>query len=202
MSSGLTVHLLDLNATRAIIGSRDEQLLEVIRTNFSDQLDHDDDWFSSEIEDGAPTAYEALRTVVNGGPFSDNEDHAFQYAYAYKLLCSLTGAFLNNSCFSPFKGDWLSVVDQGLRDLRITAVSLEDFWLGSLPQELPRTHIPSSGEWTPEQITRALQQFEETKAADHAPPLEPEVVDAVMQCLNWMRHAEQQPGFGIIGFVS
>ncbi|WP_370417109.1 hypothetical protein AB8O64_00465 [Streptomyces sp. QH1-20] len=47
-----------------------------------------------------------------------------------------------------------------------------------------------------------MAQFEATKKAGHAPPLEPEVVEAVMQCIQWMRHAESRPGFGIIGFSS
>jgi hypothetical protein len=74
--------------------------------------------------------------------------------------------------------------------------------VADLPDPLPYTYIPGCGEWTPGQIARALEQFEATKAAGHAPPLEPEVVDAVMQCLGWMRHAESRPGFGVIGFCS
>ncbi|MEW2576787.1 hypothetical protein AB0902_11250 [Streptomyces syringium] len=90
---------------------------------------------------------------MHGGPFSKDPDHAFQYGYAYQRLCSLTGSFLDNSCFCPYRGEWLSIVDQGQR-------------------------------------------------AGHAPPLEPEVVEAVMQCIQWMRRAESRPGFGIIGFSS
>ncbi|MFC4008974.1 hypothetical protein ACFOY2_17215 [Nonomuraea purpurea] len=204
MSSSLSVHLLDVAATRALIGSHYDQLLEVIRDNFGDDLARDDDYFRHQIEQGAPTAYDALHAVVHGGPFRENEDHAFQYGYAYMRLCSLTGSFLDNGCFTPHRGDWLSVVDGGLKALGITAVSVEDFSLGSLPAPLPYTSIPGCGEWTPEHIARALEQFEATKratdASGQAPPLEPDVVDAVMQCLDWMRHAADQPGFGVIGF--
>ncbi|MFV0135080.1 hypothetical protein ACLGIH_17980 [Streptomyces sp. HMX87] len=204
MSSSLSVYLLDVTATRALVGSRDDQLLEVIRTSFGDQLAHADDCFSSAIEAGAPTAYEALQAVVHGGPFSDDRDHAFQYGYAYKRLCSLTGSFLNNDCFTPHRGDWLSVVDEGLQALGITAVSVEEFGHAGLPAPLPYTCTPGCGEWTPEATAKALEQFEATKravdASGQAPPLEPEVVDAVMQCLGWMRHAAERPGFGVIGF--
>ncbi|MGW0818930.1 DUF7691 family protein [Streptomyces viridiviolaceus] len=204
MSSSLSVYLLDVAATRALVGSRDDQLLEVIRTEFGDDLARDDDYFGHAIADGAPPAYEALRAVVHGGPFSDDKDHAFQYGYAYQRLCSLTGSFLDNSCFTPHRGDWLSVVDEGLAALGITAVSVESFGYGDLPAPLPYTHTPGSGEWTPDRITSALEQFEATKRAvdesGQAPPLEPEVVDAVMQCIGWMRHAQARPGFGVIGF--
>ncbi|MFE5091038.1 hypothetical protein ACFRCI_11675 [Streptomyces sp. NPDC056638] len=206
MSSSLSVYLLDVAATRALVGSRNDQLLEVIRNSFGDDLARDDDYFSHAIEGGAPTAYEALRAVINGGPFSENKDHAFQYGYAYKRLCSLTGSFLDNDCFTPHRGDWLSVVDEGLNALGVTAVSVEDFSYSDLPDPLPYTYIPGCGEWTPDRIARALEQFEATKRAvdesGQAPPLEPEVVEAVMQCLGWMRHAAGRPGFGVIGFRS
>ncbi|GHG63036.1 DUF7691 family protein [Streptomyces griseocarneus] len=206
MSSSLSVYLLDVTATRALVGSRDDQLLEVIRTQFGDSLARDDDYFSYSIKEGAPTAYEALRAVIYGGPFSDDQDHAFQYGYAYDRLCSLTGSFLDNSCFTPHRGDWLSVVDEGLTALGITAVSVAAFSYNGLPEPLPYTHTPGCGEWTPEAITQALEQFEATKRAvdesGQAPLLEPEVVEAVMQCLGWMRHAKARPGFGVIGFRS
>ncbi|GAA2725943.1 MULTISPECIES: hypothetical protein [Streptomyces] len=202
MSSGLSIYLLDLTKTRALIGSGDDQLLDVIRAEFGDHLAADDRYFESEIEQGAPTAYEALRAVVHGGPFSEDKNHAFQYAYAYKRLCELTGHFLDNSNFCPFRGDWLSVVDQGLTALGITAVSVASFDLGSLPDPLPWTYTPGYGEWTPEQCAQALEQFEETKRKGHAPPLEPEVVETVMDCIGWMRHAASRPGHGIAGFRS
>ncbi|MDC0769507.1 DUF7691 family protein [Streptomyces sp. HD] len=60
--------------------------------------------------------------------------------------------------------------------------------------------------WTSDDVAQALEQFEATKRAvdesGAAPPLEPEVVDAVMECLGWMRAAAERPGFGVIGFRS
>ncbi|GGR32740.1 DUF7691 family protein [Streptomyces netropsis] len=82
MSSSLSLHLLDLTATRALVGSGDDQLLRTIRDNFGDDLARDDEWFQHSIDNGAPTAYEALHAVVHGGPFSKDPDHAFQYGYA------------------------------------------------------------------------------------------------------------------------
>ncbi|MEU4213162.1 hypothetical protein AB0F13_24760 [Streptomyces sp. NPDC026206] len=94
------------------------------------------------------------------------------------------------------------MVDEGLTALGITAVSVEAFSHSDLPAPLPWTYVPGCGEWTPEQCAQALAQFEVTKKKGHAPPLEPEVVEAVMQCIGWMRHAQSRPGFGIIGFSS
>ncbi|MFJ8039422.1 hypothetical protein ACIRBX_02770 [Kitasatospora sp. NPDC096147] len=203
MSSSLSVYLLDLDATHKLVGSGDEQLLTVVRDRFGDDLASSDDWFSSEIAQGAPTAFEALTAVVHGGPYPAPAQYAFQYGYAYKRLCSLTGSFLDNSSFSPFRGSWLEVVDEGLRALRITAVSVAELgYYDGLPAGVPHYELPRCGEWTHEQCLAALEQFEQTKRDDHAPPLEPEVVEAVMDVLGWLRHAQQRPGFGIVGFVS
>ncbi|WP_331721549.1 hypothetical protein [Streptomyces sp. NBC_00212] len=206
MSSSLSVYLLDVAATRALVGSRDEQLLEVIRNSFGDDLARDDEYFSDAIESGAPTAYEALQAVVYGGPFSEDREVAFQYGYAYERLCELTGSFLDNNSFTPHRGDWLSVVDQGLKALGVTAVSVASFSYSDLPKPLPYAFTPGCGEWPPDQITSALAQFEGAKqaidASGQAPPLDPEVVEAVTQCLGWMRHAAAKPGFGVIGFRS
>ncbi|WP_151773933.1 DUF7691 family protein [Streptomyces abyssomicinicus] len=204
MSSSLNVYLLEVAATRALVGSKDEQLLEVVRDRFGDALDRDDRWFAHAIEEGAPTAFEALRAVVHGGPFSRNEDHGFRYGYAYERLCGLTGVPLDNGCFTPHRGDWLTVVDNGLKTLGVTAVSVEEFGFGGLPAPLPRADTPDYGEWTPGAIAEALEQFEATRrevdASGEAPPLEPEVADAVMQCVGWMRRAAARPGFGVVGF--
>ncbi|MFG2670949.1 hypothetical protein [Streptomyces sp. NPDC048445] len=206
MSSSLSVYLLDVATTRALVGSRDDQLLNAIRAGFGDDLTRDDDYHRYAIEQGSPTADEALSAVIHGGPFSENQDHTFQCSYAYQRICSLIGSSLPNDCFTPHKGDWLSVVDQSLEALGITAVSVDAFSHSDLPDPLPYTYTPGCGEWTPEQIGQALQQFEDTKRAvdrsGQAPPLEPEILDAVMQCLTWMRHAEARPGYGVIGFRS
>lgn len=202
MSSSLSVHLLDLTATRALIGSGDDQLLEAIRSNFGNELDRDDDYFRHAIDQGAPTASEALHAVVHGGPFSEDKGHAFQYGYAYKRLCFLTGFFLDNACFTPHRGAWLSVVDEGLAALGITAVSVASFGSCDLPAPLPWTDTPGCGEWTHEQCIQALAEFEAAEEKGSTPPLEPEVVEAVMQCIGWMRHAASRPGYGIVGFRS
>ncbi|MFB7597053.1 hypothetical protein [Streptomyces sp. NPDC056160] len=166
----------------------------------------DDDYHGLAIQQGAPTADEALRAVIHGGPFSENRDHAFQYGYAYRRLCSLAGVFLPNDCFTPHGGDWLSVVDRGLTALGVTAVSVEAFSHGAPPAPLPYAFTPGCGEWTPDHIAEALQQFEATKrVADEsgqAMPLEAGVSEAVTQCLDWMRQARAGPGFGVIGFRS
>ncbi|MEU3740089.1 hypothetical protein AB0E78_23845 [Streptomyces sp. NPDC032198] len=58
MSASLTVYLLDVAATRALISSRDQQLLlTVIRQNCGTQLAHADDEFPFDIKQGARSGW-------------------------------------------------------------------------------------------------------------------------------------------------
>lgn len=97
VSSHLNVYLLDIAAARALVGSGDDQLLEVIRENLDSHLTAADEQFARLIEAGAPTAYEALHAVVHGGPFGE---YAFQYRLAYERLCEFTGFTLGGNTFS------------------------------------------------------------------------------------------------------
>ncbi|MFJ5806261.1 hypothetical protein [Streptomyces sp. NPDC093093] len=211
MSSSLTVFQLDPEFTRAFVGSRDDEVIQAIHGEFGDEMARDDDGFSSAIASGAPTSAEALHALVYGGPFSESTQHAFQYGYAYKRLCTLTGSRLDNSWFCPFRGDWLEVVDEGLRALRITAISLAEFGrYRGFPSILPSYDLPRCGEWTHDQCVEALAQFEETRQEGHAQPLDPAVLDAVTEVVGWLRRAESarlrpaqaRPGSAIVGFVS
>ncbi|WP_330342681.1 DUF7691 family protein [Streptomyces sp. NBC_00557] len=204
MSMSLSVYLLDVAATRALVGSRDDQLLQVISDQFGDELTRADQWFDQAIAQGAPTSFEALQTVVHGGPFPQGgSPGAFQYGYAYKRLCSLTGSHLDNSSFSPYRAGWLEAVDEGLKALKVTAVSIAEFgmWEG-MPDGLPWSDFPGCGQWTHGQCVTALEQFETANRAGLEPSLEPEVENALSDCVDWIVAAAQRPGYGVIGFQS
>ncbi|WP_055469565.1 DUF7691 family protein [Streptomyces ardesiacus] len=205
MSSSLHIYLLDEAATRALVGCRSEENLEFFRTHYADRLEEQDDDFRAEIAAGAPTAYEAVRAVIDGGPFDAPAQYAFRYGYAYEWLCSLTGSFLPNDRFTPHRGAWLSTVDEGLRAMGVTAVTVSAFGAQGLPEPLPRTELPGCGVWTPEEISRALEQFNVTMRAAEAgerpfPELEKEIVDAVFQSLGWAQAAADREGLSVVGF--
>jgi hypothetical protein len=197
MSSHLYTYLLDLPKIRALVGSGDEQLLEVIRQHFGDRMATADEQFDYLIEAGAPTAYEALRAVINGGPFGH---HAFQYRLAYQRLCELTGFDLSANVFSHFRGDWLDEVDKGLASLNVTAISLFYFTLPQVPVPVEQSPEVGYGEWSPDQIAQALHQFRTSVSDGTARQGDPEVTAAVAECLSWMHVAESKPGLGIAGF--
>ncbi|GAA3943835.1 hypothetical protein GCM10023085_27280 [Actinomadura viridis] len=197
MSYSLSLYLVDLDKVRGAIGSQDDKLRRMIGGRFKAQIAHSDDWFSSEIESGAPTRYDAVRAVINGGPY--DEQYGFQYGYAYQMICEFYGRHLFNNHFSPFRGDWLETVDEGLRTLGIK-VAVTDFMYGSVPSSLPRPeHLPCYGEWAPEECAQALAQWEATTPEQRA-ALDPEVLEAIESCIEWTREAQARPGTGVAGF--
>jgi hypothetical protein len=197
MSYSLSLYLVDLEKVRGAIGSGDDKLRRMIGGRFKAALAHADEWFRSEIESGAPTRYEAVKAVIDGGPY--DAAHAFQYGYAYQTICEFYGRFLDNSAFSPFRGDWLETVDEGLAELGI-GVRVTDFMYGSVPSELPRPdHLPCYGEWSPQECARALAEWEAT-TTEQRDALDPEVLAAIRSCVEWTREAQARPGWGVAGF--
>lgn len=199
MSYSLSLYAVNLAQVREAVGSGDQKLRRMVGGRFKREMARDDEWFSDQIGNGAPTRYEALRAVIDGGPF--DESHAFQYAYAYKMLCEFHGRFLDNSSFSPFRGRWLDVVDEGLASLGVKAVSVGEFTYGSLPSPLPRPDdLPDYGEWSPDECREGLAQWE-AAAPERKAALDPEVLEAAESCAGWMRQVTEREGYGIAGFM-
>ncbi|MFC3999929.1 hypothetical protein ACFOVU_28720 [Nocardiopsis sediminis] len=198
MSFGLSVYVIDLAVARGAIGSGDEKQRRMIGGRFKRRLAADDSHFSFEIERGAPTRYEALRAVIDGGPY--DERHAFQYAYAYQLICEFHGRPCFNNHFSPFKSGWLERVDKGMAALGIDAATVGDFMYGGLPPGLPRPDdLPDYGEWSVDQCRRALAQWE-ASTPEQRQALDREVLEAIESCTQWWRDAIAV-GRGVAGFV-
>ncbi|GAA3026992.1 hypothetical protein [Kitasatospora sp. NPDC006786] len=203
MSSFLRAYLVDPAELRVRVGSGNDGALDEALAYFGPSLDRSDEHFADEIAQGAPTALEALRAVVHGGPFSADADHAFQYGYAYRRLCWLVGQPLEVDSFGPFRGNWLEVVDDGLKAYGITAVSVADFqYGGGLPAELPSCDVPSCSTWPAEDCRRALEQFERAEREGRAPAPEREVAEAVAEVVGWLRLAQRRRGADVVGFVS
>ncbi|MFF2079395.1 hypothetical protein ACFVXG_32155 [Kitasatospora sp. NPDC058162] len=201
MSSFLTAYLTHVENKHTLAGCASEAVLQDVLGYFDASLDRADREFADQIADGAPTAREALRAVVYGGPYQ--EEHAFQYRYAYRRLCGTDAMSLNNRSFGPFRGLWLDEVDEGLRAYGVTAVSVSDFFYGSgFPAGLPYGPEMSCGEWSAEQCREALRQFEQAERAGLAPELDRAVAAAVEEVAEWLRTAREFEEYGVIGFVS
>ncbi|CAM5500320.1 hypothetical protein GCM10010329_72920 [Streptomyces spiroverticillatus] len=198
MSYSLSLYLVDPSTVRSAVGSGDDKLRRMIGGRFKSRMAHDDQWFASEIAEGAPTRYEALRAVIAGGPFE--EPSAFQYTYAYQMVCEFHGRFLDNSSFSPFRGSWLEEVEKGMAALGMTAVELTDFSYGSPPSPLPRpVEVPGYGEWSAADCAEALRQWR-ASTPEQRDRLDDEVLRAVESVVGWLEAAEAKEGAGVVGF--
>ncbi|WP_316525390.1 DUF7691 family protein [Kitasatospora brasiliensis] len=202
MSSFLSAYLVDPAELRARVGSGNDGAVDEALAYFGPSLDRSDEHFTDEIAQGAPTAREALRAVVHGGPYSEDEDHAFQYGYAYRRLCWLVGQPLEVDSFGPFRGNWLDVVDEGLKAYGITAVSVAEFQYAGLPGNLPSCDVPSCGTWSAADCREALEQFEQAEREGRTPVPEREVAEAVAEVVGWLRLAQRWKDGDIVGFVS
>ncbi|WP_436791467.1 DUF7691 family protein [Yinghuangia sp. YIM S10712] len=198
MGFSLTLYVVDPATTQNAIGSEDVRMRRAIGGRFKREMASDDDYFASSIADGAPTRYEALTAVVDGGPFQKH--HAFQYGYAYRMICAFHGRTIYTSNFAPFRSGWLERVDEGLKSLGITAVQTTEFGHG-LPSPLPYTDLPGHGVWSAADCATALEQYEAV-TEDQFAGLDREVRDAVDEAATWLRAARAAEGRGIVGFMS
>ncbi|NUQ95476.1 MAG: hypothetical protein HOY79_02550 [Streptomyces sp.] len=199
MSTSLRVVPLYPKQARELIGSRDEELLVAVKKWLRDELPRADDWFEDEIRQGAPTAEQAMRIVLQGGPFI--EEYAFQYGYAYERLCRYTGGggLTSTDSFSSMHYGWLKQVDEGMGRLGINAVSVEQLAQGTLPDPLPFADMPRYGEWSHEACTKGVAQWDASTSEQRA-ALDPEVREAVGECVLWMQIGRANPGKVIAGF--
>lgn len=198
MSLSLSIFVVDPDVAQAVVGSGDVRVRRAIGGRFKQEMARDDDYFASEIEAGAPTLYEALTAVVDGGPFT--EKHAFQYGYAYRMICAFHGRRLYGNMFSPFRFGWLERVDDGLKSIGVTAVGVSEFSYG-LPSPLPYTDLPGHGVWTAAECATALQQYE-AATEERLSALDHEVREAIEEITEWLRAAQPTEGRGVVGFMS
>ncbi|CAL9350429.1 hypothetical protein SUDANB121_00466 [Nocardiopsis dassonvillei] len=196
MSYALTAYVVDLDVLHRSVASEDDRLRRMIGGRFKRQLEHFDGQFAGP--DLLPVR-EAIRAVIEGGPF--DPEQGTMYGYAYRWICEFHGRFLDNSDFSPMRAGWLETVGEGMRALGVTAVDVEDFGLGHAPEPIPAPDfLPCYGEWSPERCRKALEQWESATDTDRA-GLDPYVLQAVEACMGWCRTADAA-GRGVAGFFS
>ncbi|WP_017571257.1 DUF7691 family protein [Nocardiopsis halotolerans] len=199
MSYALTTYVVDLDVLHGSVGSGDDKLRRMIGGRFKRHLAHFDAQFAHVVDAGGPGIRDAIRAVVHGGPF--DEQHGTMYGYAYRWICEFHGRALFNNDFSPMKFRWLETVDEGLEELGVTAISVEEFSYSSFPPRLPRPRdLPGYGEWSPTECQKALEQWE-TVTDERRAALDPHVLGAVESCVDWCRTAAAA-GRGVAGFFS
>ncbi|MEU3307139.1 hypothetical protein [Nocardiopsis sp. NPDC006832] len=198
MSFALMPYVVDLDVLNGSVGSKDEKLRRMIGGRFRQHLAHFDSQFDHLIDDGGLPIYEAIRAVIDGGPF--DERYSVMYNYAFKWICEFHGRFLDNSDFSPMRAGWTARVDEGLADLGVTAVSVEGLGAGSAPSPIPYSSegFPFYGEWSLAECEKALEQWKQV-TEDRKAAIDPYVLKAAESSMGWCETAAAA-GRGVAAF--
>jgi hypothetical protein len=195
----LSVYVVDTAQVRQKLGSNSETLVDVVSSERGAWFAHEDRQWADQINEGAPTSADAVRLIIAGGPF--DEKYAYKYGYALQHLIACMGHHLSDDNFSSFRFGWLELVDEGLRNLGITAVNVTGLTCDGLPAPLPYTDHPSYGEWSHDECVKALAQWE-ASTEEQRGSLDRAVREAVEEAVTWMRDAAQDPDLGIACFMS
>lgn len=94
MGYSASFYSVNLEEIKEVFGSSNAELFKEIEGANQDEFDSSDEFFSDEIEEGAPTLKKALRSFFAGNV---SEEHAWQNWYACQLVCRHVGEMLNKS---------------------------------------------------------------------------------------------------------
>lgn len=103
--------------------------------------------------------------------------------------CGAHGSFLDNSPFYPVKHWWFADVDKVLADLGVSAVRMDDLWMGEEDGE----------EWSAESVRRAAEQARDVTDEQVQALEDYSMRESVRTVLEWIRAAAER-GEGIVGF--
>ncbi|MEV6430719.1 hypothetical protein [Nocardia sp. NPDC051463] len=191
----LSLYIVDLNTVDEVVGSKDDGHFARISTECAETMAQLDEDYAGQIADGAPSAAQAVRTVIDGGPFEHR--HANDYLDVYESMCSVFGAALDD-LWGPLQFDWPAKVDKGLAALGMR-VSVRAFAGNRLPAALPHPTLAGCGEWAEQDCLAALDRWAATLPEQRA-ALEPDVLEGIEDCVAWMREVKRFPGTSIVGF--
>jgi hypothetical protein len=103
--------------------------------------------------------------------------------------CELHGTFLDNRPFSPVRYWWFEEVDAVLRKLGVTAVRMDDLWMGE----------ESGEEWSKDAVRTAASQAAQVTAEQVDALDDHSMRESVHTVLEWVRAAAER-NHGIVGF--
>jgi hypothetical protein len=191
----LSLYVVDLETVDGMVGSKDNGHFERISVECAEDMTQLDEDSTEHIAEGAPTAAEALRAVIDGGPF--DQRYANDYLDVYESMCSVLGAELDN-LWGPVDFDWPARVDKGLTALGMR-VSVRTFASNRLPTGLPHPTMAGYGAWAEQDCSAALDRWAATLPEQRA-GLEPDVLEGIENCVAWMQEVKRFPGTSIVGF--
>lgn len=181
----------------AVGGDRDDIRMAVEDYDCAIEYAEDAAYFANHpAGDRIPSMPEALRAVIAGGPYREGFD--YRYNKAYRDICQTCSE--GNASHGPYRGDWLSEVDRGLRSVGIDAISFTAFE-GDTPRGLPPIEDGGYGEWTHDECVRALAEWD-AASQRRLSALDRHVREWVAVGVDFAAMAAAKPGFGIAGFFT
>lgn len=118
------------------LGCRSEEMVSLLEWGADDLIEFLDEALATPRpgEPPLPDARTALRQLIMGEPLDGRAGVA--YAYWFKQMCE-SGQFLRNDAWMPIRMAFFDDVEQALRRLGVTGVSVRDMVFGGLPVPLP-----------------------------------------------------------------
>lgn len=146
MGYTVSAYAVDLDAVRAVVGSRDGRILTELTAALADDLEQIDDMLCEYAEDNEDekdpypplTAADVLRHLVMGDPC--RKDVGFAYGYCFAALCAHFGTELNNDQWSAMRATWFGAVQAALAQ---AGVSAKQFAVDRLVYRGPPVRLPS-----------------------------------------------------------
>jgi hypothetical protein len=195
VSSTITVYAVPFDRLRRVPGSRDPGLAEAVGTEFGYFLSRIDELKKDEDE-GVPTCREAVGQIVAGAALSPRL--GYLYGYALEAICAYLGRELPAVHAISRAAAWVDGVDDLLHG-RGVPVRLSDLVYGGCPVAIPPPDdSPCIGSWPPRVIPAALGAIRGAGLAG----LDHESAGTLAQVRGWLEAAAEDPGDGLVGFLS
>jgi hypothetical protein len=203
MSTSVNVYSVPVDQLRALPGSKDKRLLDLLRENPEtfELLQHD---FDDEEEEKPPSGAEAVRQILQGEPLDEN--FGFVYGYAYESLCGVVGVGVEPTWTGIARFyKWFEEIDQALALLGVPVKIVDLCYRGCLITIPDPDDFPGMGWWTADELAKAAEVFRsldvqklDAKTRRKVQPMLP-VIEQIRQ---WIDFGAGRRGDWLIGIHS
>lgn len=155
MGYGVMAYAVDIDKLVALCGSGDDRMRRVISGKFRADIYRTNDDLGWSNERGEPSVFTAIQHLVMG---EEKTLEGAMYGYAFKVIVTFSGRFLDNGPFYPCSSQYLSdTVDVELRDVGAT-IRMSDLIFGGAPVSFPAPDdFPAIGHWTADEVARNVE---------------------------------------------
>ena len=191
MSYAPTAYAIDLDALKALYGSKDTKLATKIVAKLGEEIAEKNAWFEDDIVKGAPRVEDALRELIAGT--CTKKKHGFMYAYALELACGVLGTnlyaaeWLNSEWFDAFQ----DVLPKGRVKKLLTATNVTENPKMIVPIPKPGD-FPGMGYFTVDEcveIAAALEPVKLDPDEDYGDFTGEDLEEGLTELRGWLKKA-------------